>query len=95
MLSGGLWHKSANHANSMARLLADEVSKIPGIKITQKVQINGVFAIVPPDIVPELQKEYFFYVWDEETSEVRWMTSWDTTEEDVKGFVELLRKKVR
>ena len=94
MLTDGLWHKNAGNANSMARLLADEVSGIPGIEITQKVQINGVFAIVPPEIVPGLQKEFFFYVWDEETSEVRWMTSWDTTEEDVRGFVELLRNKM-
>ncbi|MFO7925047.1 MAG: threonine aldolase, partial [Bacteroidales bacterium] len=89
-----LWLKNAGHANMMARLLADEVSKIPGIKITQKVQINGVFAVVPPAIVPELQKEFFFYVWNPETSEVRWMTSWDTTEEDIRGFVRLLREKM-
>ena len=94
MLTGRLWYNNASHANKMACLLAEEVSKIPGIDLTQKVQINGVFAIVPPEIVPELQKEYFFYVWDEATSEVRWMTSWDTTEEDVMGFVKLLRNKM-
>lgn len=94
LLSNGLWNKNAGHANRMARLLADEVDTIPEIKITQKVQINGVFAIIPPEIIPELQKESFFYVWDEETSEIRWMTSWDTTEEDVKGFVKLLKEKV-
>ncbi|MFO7924223.1 MAG: beta-eliminating lyase-related protein, partial [Bacteroidales bacterium] len=64
LLTDELWLKNAGHANMMARLLADEVSKIPGIKITQKVQINGVFAVVPPAIVPELQKEFFFYVWN-------------------------------
>ncbi len=95
MLTDGLWHKNASHANRMARLLADEVSEIPGIEITQKVQINGVFAKVPPEIVSGLQKEFFFYVWDEETSEVRWMTSWDTTEEDIMGFVQLLREKMQ
>ena len=95
MLTDRLWHKNADHANSMARLLADEVSRIPGIEITQKVQINGVFAIVPPEIVPGLQKEFFFYVWNEETSEVRWMTSWDTTEEDIRGFARLLSEKMK
>lgn len=94
LLTDELWLKNAGHANMMARLLADEVSKIPGIKITQKVQINGVFAVVPPAIVPELQKEFFFYVWNPETSEVRWMTSWDTTEEDIREFVRLLREKM-
>ena len=95
MLTDGLWHKNASHANNMARLLAEEVTGIPGIEITQEVQINGVFAIVPPEIVPELLKEYFFYIWNPETSEVRWMTSWDTTEEDIRGFTRLLSEKMK
>ena len=94
MLSNDLWLKNAAHANQMAQLLAKEVENIPAVKITQNVQINGVFAIIPPEIIPELQKEYFFYEWDENTSEVRWMTSWDTTEEDIHGFASLLRKKL-
>ncbi len=94
MLTGRLWYRNADHANRMARLLANEVSAIPGIKITREVQINGVFAIVPPEIIPGLQKEYFFYVWNPETSEVRWMTSWDTTEDDIMGFVKLLRERM-
>ena len=95
LLTDRLWFENASHANKMAAMLADEVSDIPGIQITQKPEINGVFAIVPPAIVPELQKEYFFYIWNEETSEVRWMTSWDTTEEDISGFVRLLKKKMK
>ena len=91
-LTNDLWKSLAEHANSMAQLLEKEVRKIPGIEITQPVQANGVFAIVPPEVIPLLQKEYFFYVWDEMRSEVRWMCSWDTTEEDVLGFAEILRK---
>lgn len=94
MLTNDLWLKNASHANRMAKILAQEVEKIPSVKITQKVQINGVFAILPSEIISELQKEYFFYEWDEQTSEVRWMTSWDTNEEDIQGFVSLLKKKL-
>ncbi len=94
-LSNDLWKKNAEHANRMAKLLEKEVSKIHGIKITQKVEANGVFAIIPQNLISELQEEYFFYVWDEERSEVRWMTSFDTTEEDVYGFCDLLRKKMQ
>src|SRR3989344_3653690 len=92
MLSNDLWLKSAMHSNRMAKLLAQEVMKIPQIKITQKVEANGIFAMVPKKYIPILQKEYFFYVWDEETGEVRWMCSFDTTEEDIYRFVELLKK---
>ncbi len=91
-LENDLWRKNATHANRMARLLETSVTGIPGVTITQKVQANGVFALVPPDIIPRLQKEYFFYVWDEDRSEVRWMTSYDTTEEDILKFSALLKK---
>jgi threonine aldolase len=95
MLSNDLWFKNAQHSNKMAKTLADEVKNIPKIKITQKVEANGVFAIVPEQYVPNLQKEYFFYVWNEQTSEVRWMCSFDTTEEDIHNFVALLKKIVK
>jgi threonine aldolase len=94
LLSNDLWRQNAAHANRMAALLAREIERIPKIRITQKVESNGVFAIVPRDCVPALLDEYFFYVWNEATSEVRWMTSFDTTEEDIEKFAELLRKTV-
>jgi threonine aldolase len=95
LLTKDLWRENAQHANHMAQLLADELRKIPQIKITQKVEANGVFALVPKKYVPLLQKKYFFYVWNEETSEVRFMTSFDTTEEDIADFVGLVKKTVR
>ena len=61
---------------------------IPQIKITQEVQSNGVFAIVPQALIAPLQEEFFFYVWNEQTHEVRWMTSFDTTDADIELFVE-------
>lgn len=93
-LSNDLWMKNAMHANEMAQLLAAEVESIPGVKITQKVEANGVFAIIPKESIHLLQKEFFFYVWDEEMSEVRWMTSYDTTPEDIARFVQLLKRTI-
>lgn len=90
-LSNNLCFKTAGHANRMARLLAAEVAKIPQVQITQTVEANGVFAILPKSVILKLQEQYFFYVWDEERSEVRWMTSFDTTEEDIRGFVNALK----
>jgi threonine aldolase len=76
-------------------VLARELSLVPHITLTQKVEANGVFAVVPKRYVPLLQKQYFFYVWNEEISEVRFMTSFDTTEEDIAEFVDLVRKTVK
>ena len=78
----------------MAALLAQEIKKIPQIKISKPVQSNAVFAIVDPTIIPALQEKYFFYVWDEATSEVRWMTSWDTTPKDILDFVAFIKKTI-
>lgn len=89
-----LWKQNATHSNRMARLLEQEVKKIPAVQLTQEVNANGVFAIVPPQIIPQLQEKYFFYMWDEHRSEVRWMTSFDTQEEDVINFTALLKSLV-
>ncbi|HZI59734.1 MAG TPA: low specificity L-threonine aldolase [Pyrinomonadaceae bacterium] len=97
LLSGDLWRRSAAHANRMARLLASELEKVPGgkISLTQAVEANGVFATVPKQFIPELQKKYFFYVWNEAISEVRLMCSFDTTEDDIHDFIEVVRRVVR
>jgi threonine aldolase len=89
-----LWLQNARRANHMAQLLAREVRKVPKVKVVYPVEANGVFAQIPRTAIPKLQKRYFFYVWNEEQSVVRWMCSWDTTEDDVKQFAEFLRRSV-
>jgi threonine aldolase len=87
-----LWKETAVHSNKMAKLLEAEVAKIPEIKLTQPVEANGVFAIVPPEIIKPLQEKFFFYMWNETISEVRWMTSFDTTEKEIYEFTGLIKK---
>jgi threonine aldolase len=86
LLTKDLWRRNAEHANRMARLLESEVKKIKGAKIAYPVEANGVFASVPREAIRKIQERYFFYVWDEADSIVRWMCSFDTTEEDVRAF---------
>jgi threonine aldolase len=94
LLSNDLWQKNALHANQMAQKLKSQIEQIPNIKITQAVETNAVFALVPPKDIAALQKEFFFYVWNENDSEVRWMTSFDTEEADIIQFAELLLEVV-
>jgi threonine aldolase len=91
-LTDDLWKKNASHANRMARLLADKIKNFKVLTITQPVKANGVFVQLPEQLIPEIQKDYFFHVWDETTHEVRLMCSWDTTETDVDGFAACLSK---
>ena len=92
LLTDDLWLRSARHANAMARRLAERVRGIPGVEIVQKVEGNAVFAALPREFILQLQEEYFFYVWDEEKGHVRWMPSFDTTEEDVDGFAATIER---
>lgn len=90
-LENELWKENASHANRMAKKLYASVKDIPGLEVTRQVESNAVFARIPSHVIPALQDEFFFYVWDEELSEVRWMCSFDTTEADIESFTSLLR----
>jgi threonine aldolase len=94
LLSDDLWRRSACHANQMAKLLEAEVRKIPQLEVVYPVQANGVFVRMSADAVARVQERYFFYVWNEEQSVVRWMCSFDTTEEDIREFASFIRQTV-
>lgn len=91
MLTDDLWKRNAVHSNAMAKKLEQGLKEIRGVRITQSVDGNGVFAIFPREITSALQEEMFFYVWNDKTNECRLMCSFDTTESEIERFV----KKVK
>lgn len=93
-LKDDLWLEMARHSNAMAQLLYRQVQEIPGVTLTQVPEANSVFAILPDGITEQLMEEYFFYVWDESTGEVRWMCSFDTTEQDIENFVAAIKRLI-
>jgi len=94
LLSGDLWLRNARHSNAMAARLAAAVRGVDGVEVQRPVEANSVFAILPAAVTQRLQGRYPFYVWDEQSGEVRWMTSFDTTEADVDGFAAALRDEM-
>jgi threonine aldolase len=94
MLTNDLWQRNARHANDMAKYFASQLQSIPEVRITQKVDANGIFAMLPPASIPHLQDEHFFYVWNERTSEVRLMCAFDTEREEIDRFVKKLRELI-
>lgn len=91
LLAEDRWLRAAGHANAMAALLAQLVRDIPGVRLTREPEVNAVFATVPEKALATLQGWSPFWVWEEATSEVRWMCSFDTTEADVRTFAAGLR----
>jgi len=95
LLTNNLWLENARHANNMAKLLEKKIIEIPEVAITQPVQINAIFATMPAEAIPKLMKKFFFYVWNEERNEVRWMTSFNTTEKDIEEFIAALKDSLK
>ena len=87
LLTDDLWLRNAAHANAMAARLGTGAARVPGVTLAHPVQSNGVFVVLPPTVTEALQAVWPFYVWDETSGVVRWMTSFDTTEADVDGFL--------
>jgi threonine aldolase len=84
-LSDGLWIQTATQANAMARRLYEALAGIDGLEMDCPA-VNSMYPILPRDIKTKLQDWNFFWDWDISRSQVRWMTSWDTTEADVDSF---------
>lgn len=89
-LSDNLWLVNAQHANRQAAKLINQLKQYPQVKFTQKPETNQLFFTLPPTVAKELSKKYFFYYWNEERCEIRLVTSWDTTDEDIEGLIETL-----
>jgi threonine aldolase len=94
LLTNELWLRNARHANAMARRLSDGLAAIPGISVTQRVEANEVFVAVPERAISQMGDIASLHVWDETTSELRLVCSFQTSEDEVDGFVAGTRKIV-
>lgn len=86
-LKDDLWLANARHANRMALLLRDGLEKLPDVRFTQQVESNQLFLTMPRRVIDRLLQSYFFYFWDEPANEIRLVTSFDTTEEDIRELL--------
>ncbi len=89
-LGTGLWKRTAERSNRMAERLAAGLAARDFVRLTQTRQANAVFVRIPKAWVARLREAYFFYVWNERTFECRLMTTFDTNEEAVDGFLRAL-----
>ena len=101
LLEGDLWLENASHANAMAGRLRHALDagiaagELPGLGFTQETQSNGVFATLPAGVADRLRDRGFrFYDWDASRNEVRWMCSFDTSEDDIDAFVAGIREEL-
>ena len=91
LLENELWRENAARANAMARLLAERLAQAPGVRMVQPVQTNAVFAGLTPRAIARLRERFAFHVWDHAQNVVRFMTSFATTEDEVRAFALAVR----
>jgi threonine aldolase len=92
LLEDQLWLHNARRANQMAARLAERIQGIPGVTLWQPVESNAVFASLEAPHISRLLQDWHFHVWDETARVVRWMTAFDTTEDDVDAFATSVRQ---
>lgn len=92
LLDDDLWIRGANHSNTMATRLFDATRDIPGVEYDHAPQVNSLFPVLPPDAIAPLRDWCFFWDWDVSRHQVRWMTAWDTTQDDVDRFAAGVRQ---
>jgi threonine aldolase len=89
-----LWKRNAKQANGMTSLLVSELSTIEGVKVEIKPETNHLFVILPKEVIAPLQEEFHFYTWEAEKNLVRLVTSFDTTEQEVRAFVSRIKELI-
>jgi len=86
LLEDDLWIHLAAHSNAMAGELHRLTCDVAGVHHAVAPVVNSVFPTIPREAIEPLQQWCFFWDWDVDRSQVRWMTAWDTTPEDVEKF---------
>jgi threonine aldolase len=86
MIDDDLWLRLAGHANDMATLLHRTMTALPGVDAGPVPAVNSMFPTLDPAAIGALQAWSFFWDWDRSRSQVRWMTAWDTTPDDIDSF---------
>jgi threonine aldolase len=86
LLHDDLWIQLARHSNEMSRRLYEATRNLPGLHYDAAPQANSVFPVLPAQVIETLKDWCFFWDWDVARHQVRWMTAWDTTIDDVDRF---------
>ncbi|MFT3854657.1 MAG: aminotransferase class I/II-fold pyridoxal phosphate-dependent enzyme [Ilumatobacteraceae bacterium] len=86
LLHDELWIRAAEHANAMTQRLYRLTDDLPTVAFADAPEVNSLFPVLPPAAIEPLREWCFFWDWDVAAHQVRWMTSWDTTIDDVERF---------
>lgn len=85
LFKDNLWHYLAKQANYRAQEIASIIKSTPHLSLSYPVETNQIFFTAPSSWIPFIQEDIFCYPWDLEKNEIRFIASWNTSEEDVQA----------
>ena len=92
LLKDGLYLELGRHANRMAQMLVEGLSA-KGYQFEIPPQTNLIFPMIPKDLEAKLSRQVMYETWPVVTPThqcIRLVTSWGTTEEEIRAFRELI-----
>ena len=92
MFTNDLWKVCATQANEKAQMLYSKLKQFPDVHFTQEHDSNQLFLTIPIPIAKKMQEKFHFFFWNEAKGEIRLVTSFDTTDEDIDCFISELSR---
>lgn len=86
LTESGALLRNAAHANRCAAMLAEELLSVPDVELIHPVQANAVFVQMPPDLMDALRNAGWHFYTFIGSGHARFMCSWQTSEENIRGF---------
>jgi threonine aldolase len=96
LMKDDLYFDLAKHANQQAMKIKNAL-KERGVKFLADTYTNQIFPVMNNDLIKILSEHFEFFVWkkmDENSSAIRLITSWNTGDEAVERFIEIIRKEL-
>ena len=96
LMKDNLYFDLAKHANTQAMKIKNAM-KERGVQFLSDTYTNQIFPILSNELIGILSESFEFYVWkkiDEKTSAIRLITSWNTGDEPVDHFIEIITKEL-
>ena len=96
LMKDNLYFDLAQHANQQAMKIKNAM-KSKGVEFLSDTYTNQIFPILNNHIIEVLSEHFEFYVWkkiDDQFSAIRLITSWNTGDEAVNRFIEIIEKEL-
>ena len=90
-ITNNLWLKNAEHSNLWYK--SKELSNIDGVKLLYQTQSNEIFANFSENIIKNLKNVIILYQDELNNNSIRFVTAWNTTENDIKKLVSTISNK--